>query len=142
MKRIAITLAPFALLMLAALPVQPAETKGAHDMKMTPDAKMEMDKSAAVQVHKGQGKVNGVDMKAGKVNLTHGPIPSLNWPAMTMDLQVKDKALLKGVMPGQNIEFDIAQQDPGQFAITRIAPAAKKNGGKKPDEGIDNCCGK
>lgn len=125
MKRIAITLAPFALLMLAALPVQAAETKGAHDMKMTSDAKMEMGKSAAAQVHKGQGKVNGVDVKAGKVNLTHGPIATLKWPGMTMDLQVKDKALLKGVTPGQNVEFDIVQQDSGQFAITRIAPVAK-----------------
>lgn len=129
MKRIAVILAPFAFLMLAALPVQAAETKGA-DMKKTPDAKMESGKSAAGQVHKGLGTVKGVDAKAGKVNLAHGPIATLKWPGMTMDFEVKDKALLKGVTPGQYVEFDVVQAGPSQFVITRIATAAGKNGGK------------
>jgi Cu/Ag efflux protein CusF len=130
MKRIAVTLAPFAFLLMAALPVQAAETKGDPGMKKAPDAKMAAGKSAAGQVHKGQGTVNGVDTKAGKVNLTHGAIATLNWPGMTMDFKVKDKALLKGVAPGQNVEFDIVQQGPGEFVITRIAPAARKKSGK------------
>lgn len=116
MKRIIATAVPFAFLMLAALPAQAAETKD------TPGMAKDAGKSAAGQVHKGQGTVNRVDDKVGKINVAHGPIPGLNWPAMTMDFQVNDKALLKGVTPGQNIEFDIAQQGPGQFVITRIAP--------------------
>jgi len=39
-------------------------------------------------------------------------------------------ALLKGVSPGQNVEFDLVQAGPSQFVITRIAPAARKNVGK------------
>lgn len=130
MKRIAVILTPFAFLMLAALPVQAAETKGAPDMKKTPDAKMEAGKSVADRVHKGQGTVKGVDAKTGKVNLAHGPIATLKWPEMTMDFQVVDKALLKGVTPGQNVEFDIEQQGPGKFVITRITSAAKQHAGK------------
>ncbi len=80
-------------------------------------------KSAAGQVHRAQGTIKAVDEKTGKVNIAHGPIPSLNWPAMTMDFQVKDKSMLKGLAPGQNVEFDVVQQGPGQFAISRIAQA-------------------
>ena len=120
MKRVAVTVAPIALLVLAALPLQAAE------MKDTPGMKSGASKATTEKAHKGGGTVKGVDAKAGKVSLAHGPIAGLNWPAMTMDFQVKDKAVLKGVAPGQNVEFDLVQAGPGQFVITRIAPAAKK----------------
>ena len=113
MKRYIAVAASLALLAPAILPSHAAEMK------------MDAPKAAAVQVHKGQGKVNSVDAKANKINLSHGPIATLKWPGMTMDFQVRDAAVLKGVTPGQNIEFDVAQQG-GQFVITRIAPAAKK----------------
>ncbi len=118
------TVVSLALLVLASVPAHAAEMKNMSGMKdvpgMTADAKKPTETA-----HKGQGTVNSVDVKAGKLNLTHGPIAALNWPGMTMDFQVRDKALLKGVTPGQNVEFDIVQQGPGQFVITRIAPAAK-----------------
>jgi Cu(I)/Ag(I) efflux system membrane fusion protein len=111
MNRIASIVATLALLALSASPAHAAETK---------------DISSAAQVHKGQGTVNRIDEKANKVNLTHGPIATLKWPGMTMDFQVKDTAVLKGVAPGQNVEFEITQTGPTQFIITRIAPAATK----------------
>ena len=126
MKATTSTAVSLALLVLATLPAHAAEMKDMSGMKDMPGMKMDAGKAAEGQAHKGQGTVKGVDAKAGKVNLAHGPIPSLNWPAMTMDFQVKGKAVLKGVTPGQNVEFDIVQQGPDQFIITRIAPAAKK----------------
>ncbi len=111
MNRFATIVAPLALLALLASPTYAAELK---------------DKNAAAQVHKGQGTVKRIDEKSGKINIAHGPIASLNWPAMTMDLQVRDKALLKDVTPGQNVEFDIAQTGPTQFVITRMAPGARQ----------------
>ena len=126
MKRIASVVAFPVLLALVILPAHAAEMKDMSGMKDMPGMKMEADKVAAGQAHKGQGTVNNVDAKAGKVNLTHGPIAGLNWPAMTMDFQVKNTAVLKGVAPGQKVEFDIAQAGPSQFIITRIAPAARK----------------
>lgn len=100
MKRIKVSLAAFALLMLAALPVQ-----------------------AESQAYKGEGAVNSVDVKAGKVNLTHGPIAGLNWPGMTMDFAVKDKQVLTRLKPGQKVEFKVSEQSKGQYVITEIAPA-------------------
>lgn len=120
MKRFTATIASLVLLALATLPAHAAE------MKDMPGMKMDADKSAAGQAHKGQGTVNSVDAKAGKVNLTHGPVPSLNWPGMTMDFQVKDNAVLKGITPGQKVEFNIAQTGQSQFVITSITPAARK----------------
>lgn len=126
MKRFTATVASLALLALATLPAHAAEMKDMPGMKGTPGMKMDADKSAAGQAHKGQGTVNSVDAKAGKVNLTHGPIATLKWPGMTMDFQVKDNAVLKGVTPGQKVEFNIAQTGQSQFVITRITPAAGK----------------
>ncbi len=120
MKRIAVPLASFTFLILAALPAQAAE------LKDTPGMKPGAGKATAEQAHKGSGTVKGVDANTGKISLAHGAIPSLNWPAMTMDFQVKDKAMLKGVAPGQNVDFNLVQAGPGQFVITRIAPAARK----------------
>ena len=130
MKATTSTAVSLALLVLATVPAPAAEMKDMSGMKGMPGMKMAAEKAAESPAHKGQGTVNGVDVKAGKVNLTHGPIATLKWPGMTMDFQVKDKALLKGVTPGQNVEFDIVQAGPSQFVITRIAPAAKKNVGK------------
>jgi Cu/Ag efflux protein CusF len=85
--------------------------------------------SVAPQAHKGQGTVESVDATAAALTIKHGEIPTLNWPAMTMAFKVEDSALLKGVKPGQSVQFDIAQRAPGEFVITRIAPA--KAAGRK-----------
>lgn len=126
MKHISTVLAFLTLLGLTAMPGPAAEMKDLPDIIKTPPTKTDAGKPAAVQTHKGQGTVNNVDAKAGKVNLTHGAIATLKWPGMTMDFQVKDQAVLKGVTPGQNVEFDIVQAGQSQFVITRIAPATKK----------------
>lgn len=101
MRRMITVLSAVASLMLAGTPAQAAD-------------------SAA---HTGQGTVNRVDANAGKVNLTHGPIPSLKWPGMTMDFTVKDKRVLGGVKPGQKVEFKLSEQSRGQYVITDIVPA-------------------
>lgn len=75
-----------------------------------------------VQANTGVGVVNKVDMQNGKINLTHEPIKSLGWPGMTMNFKVKDKAMLKGIQPGQKVAFDIVMEKPGSYHIERIAP--------------------
>jgi len=76
------------------------------------------------QVHEARGTVRAVDLHSGKVNIEHEPIASLKWPAMTMDFAVVDKSLLKGLMPGQVIEFEIVQRAPTEFVLSRITPKA------------------
>jgi RND family efflux transporter MFP subunit len=79
--------------------------------------------AAPPQTHAGRGKVNKVDAQAGMLNLSHGPIPTLSWPAMTMDFRVKDKSLLGNVKPGQEVEIELAQEGPAAFVLTAIRPA-------------------
>lgn len=78
--------------------------------------------AAEQQAHTGTGKVNSIDTKTGKANITHEPIQSLKWPAMTMDFQVKDKEGLSKVKPGDQVEFKVTVPSRGQYIITEIKP--------------------
>jgi Cu(I)/Ag(I) efflux system membrane fusion protein len=85
--------------------------------------------AGAPRAHPAEATVNRVDAEAGTLNVTHGPIPTLNWPAMTMDFRVKDKGLLKNLKPGQDVEIEVAQEGPADFILTAIRPAG---GTRKP----------
>ncbi|HUF19477.1 MAG TPA: efflux RND transporter periplasmic adaptor subunit [Burkholderiales bacterium] len=61
--------------------------------------------------HVAEGRVEKVDPKAGKVVISHGPVPSLEWPPMTMGFVVRDKALLEQLEPGQAIEFRFVETE-------------------------------
>ena len=51
------------------------------------------------------GTIKKVDPAKRTVNLSHGPIPAVNWPAMTMDFAVSPDIDLSALKPGQQIEF-------------------------------------
>jgi Cu(I)/Ag(I) efflux system membrane fusion protein len=79
---------------------------------------------AKAAVHRASGTVQAIDLQGGTVEIEHAPIPSLQWPAMTMEFVARDKALLKGLRPGQAVDFDLAEGKPGEYVIARIARAA------------------
>lgn len=76
-------------------------------------------KTSHDQVHQGHGIIKAVDPAAGTVRMEHGPIESLRWPQMVMDLKAKDPEMLNGLKEGDRIVFDLVQTDKG-FFITRI----------------------
>jgi Cu(I)/Ag(I) efflux system membrane fusion protein len=84
----------------------------------TGDAKVE----PAAQTAIGSGKVTAVDPAAGKVELEHGPIAAMQWPAMTMEFTLKDKAALSGVKPGDTVEFELRRQpdSDGEYLIEKL----------------------
>ena len=106
-------LIPLALLSLTSLPA------AADDMHMHKN----MDSHAAVQSHEGKGTINSVDAKSGKINMTHDPITSLNWPGMTMDFEVQDKAALTGLKPGQKVTFKLVETRKNKYVISEITVA-------------------
>lgn len=69
--------------------------------------------------HKGTGTVRAVDLKQGTVKLSHDPIKSLDWPAMTMSFKAKDKAMLDRVKAGAKVEFSF-EQSGKDYVITDI----------------------
>jgi len=68
----------------------------------------------------GQGVVNSVDADEGVVNITHGPIPALSWPEMTMDLPVAKGVDLGSVQPGDEVRFRVVLGSDQVYRITEI----------------------
>ena len=95
------------------------ETFGGNGVQAKPAA------ATPAQVHKAKGTVAAVDQQTGSVEVNHEPIPSLKWPAMSMEFKVRNKAMLAGLKKDQVVEFDITQRGPGEFVIERIAPAGR-----------------
>src|SRR6266849_10521930 len=71
---------------------------------------MGADKKSEAKSHKGVGTVKKVDPAAGKVTIAHGPIQTMNWPAMNMTFTVKDKALLDKFLQDKKVEFEFVEQ--------------------------------
>lgn len=76
-----------------------------------------------LQGHEGSGKINTIDPDGSQVNITHGPIESLGWPGMTMNLPVKNKADLAKIKPGQSVTFVLEKDTKGRYVITQMKPA-------------------
>ncbi len=107
-----VLLAASLALSLAALPpALAAEDGDGHKTEAT-----------AAATHVGRGKVISVDIQAGTLKLTHDPIKSLKWPKMTMDFKAHDPAILKGLKPGDQVDFELVKMD-GRYQITKISPA-------------------
>ena len=85
--------------------------------------------------HHGVGRVEEVDAKTGAVTVNHEPIASLKWPAMTMEFQLANTALAKGLKPGLRVDFEFLERQPGEWVITAVKPqagAAAKPAATKP----------
>jgi Cu(I)/Ag(I) efflux system protein CusF len=72
-----------------------------------------------LQTASGSGTVLGIDQEKGVVTISHGPLPALNMPAMTMGYSVRDKRPLSRLQPMQRVEFRVAY-DGRDYTITEI----------------------
>ena len=110
-------------LVLALTVVTPAVSHAQSEGMKGMDMKgMDMGKqpvAGAQAIHKATGVVKKVDPKSGTVTLAHEPIKSLNWSAMTMGFQVKDKTLLDKLQAGKKVEFEFVQQGK-DYVITGV----------------------
>ncbi len=68
----------------------------------------------------GVGVIHSVSKLNRMVNLTHEPIPELNWPEMTMDLAVAKDVDLNSVKTGEKVKFHLVLGDDNVFRITSI----------------------
>jgi Cu(I)/Ag(I) efflux system membrane fusion protein len=88
-----------------------ANLKGVLDKMQPPGPK----------IHHGTGRITKVDAKTGELEMKHEPIPSLKWPGMTMEFEVKDPAILEGLKVGEQVDFDLADED-GSYPVVGIRP--------------------
>jgi len=79
---------------------------------------------AAAPRYTADGTLDAIDLAAGTVSITHGEIRALKWPPMTMDFNLASPEVAKNIAPGTPIRFEFEQRAPGEFAVTRIEPAA------------------
>lgn len=101
-----------AILMVAISVTMTACSKG-DDMKMSTE------QQEAVQAISGTGTVVSANAEAGSVILKHEPIPALDWPMMTMQFTVKNKAQLGMLKKGDKVEFQL-EQSGQEYVISDI----------------------
>lgn len=63
-----------------------------------------MHSAAATETPLVEGLVKKIDKPAGKVTLSHGPLPN-GMPAMTMAFRVKEAAWIDKMNEGQKVRF-------------------------------------
>jgi Cu(I)/Ag(I) efflux system membrane fusion protein len=89
--------------------------------------------------HQSEAKVESIGRD--EVTLSHGPIASLKWGAMTMDFKLPPRGLPRGLAVGDKVSFEFfmdAQSLPQLTAVTVLAPepkaaaAAASKPGSKP----------
>jgi len=92
---------------------------GSDDEMPTEESMGSSDKDVAQDVS-GMGKVNSVDAKAHKLNITHQPIEVLGWPEMTMDFQLADGVDITAVKVGQQVHFTLKKGEDARYRIEQI----------------------
>jgi Cu(I)/Ag(I) efflux system protein CusF len=104
--------------MMKGMDMKNMDAKSCQDMMKGEDMQ-QANKGAKAARHEAVGTVKSVDPAAGTVTLAHGPVKSLNWPAMTMGFAVKDQALFDKLSVGKKVDVEIVQQD-GNYVITAV----------------------
>ena len=97
-----LALTVLATVLAASAGIAQAQSGGVKGMDMKQD-------KAAGKAHRATGKVTKVDEGRGSVTIAHGPVPSMNWPSMTMAFKIKDKAMLGKVKSGDQVEFSFVE---------------------------------
>ncbi len=95
---------------------------GGHGGGTGPQAEAKAKAKAPGVSHLGAGTVDAIDAKAGTVRITHGPIPTLKWPGMTMDFMLANSSLAASVKPGAGVAFEFVERKPGEYVVTKLEP--------------------
>jgi Cu(I)/Ag(I) efflux system membrane fusion protein len=71
-------------------------------------------------VFSAQGKVENVEPDS--ITISHGPVPELKWPAMTMGFSKPGPNAFPQVKPGDSVRFEF-KEAPGGYELVMIQPA-------------------
>ena len=95
-----------------------AEGMPADNMPMSDDTSM-MGPGAGMRMASAEGTVTAIDEEAGTITIEHGPVPAVDWPAMTMSFEA-DAASRQGIAVGDEVSFAFQMSDAGS-QITSIS---------------------
>lgn len=82
-----------------------------------------MESPAASTGHHAEGRIESIDSGSGAVSIAHGPVPSLQWPGMTMEFKMANSALLGSAKRGDRVAFEFVERGQGEWVITSMKPA-------------------
>lgn len=99
--------------MAAATPGLPAASVPA-----APAAPAAPASAAPAGVHVGQGKVEKVE--PASITISHGPVLSLKWPAMTMGFGKADPKAFPDVKPGDTVRFQFKEGGPSGYQLLTV----------------------
>ena len=89
-----------------------------NEMIMDGEEMPMMDAGSIMQTASAQGTVTAIDAEAGTITVDHGPVPAIEWPAMTMAFEA-DEQLRSEVSVGEGIAFEFRTGSEGSV-ITSI----------------------
>ena len=81
--------------------------------------------AAAAGAYRAEGKVESVDKDS--VTISHGPVPELKWPSMTMGFGKPSPAAFADVKPGDTVQFEFRKGGPMDYELVSV----RKAGGVK-----------
>ncbi|MEQ1814373.1 MAG: copper-binding protein [Candidatus Nitrotoga sp.] len=88
-----------------------AQHAGMEGMKGMEGKKSESQDTGGGKInHQTTGIVKATDAKKGTVLLAHEAVPSLSWPAMTMEFRVENPALFNKLINGNKVTVEFMQQ--------------------------------
>lgn len=68
------------------------------------------------------GTINSVDVSRRTINLSHEPIPDINWPPMLMEFEANPTVDLSQLRPGTRVHFSLTRDKNGTWIIDEITP--------------------
>ncbi len=72
--------------------------------------------------HDGEAKIEAISKDS--ITLSHGPIPSLKWGAMTMDFKLPASGKPRNLEPGDKVNFEFYMDAEGLPQLTRMSAMA------------------
>ena len=89
-----------------------------NEMMMDGEDMPMMEPGSEMQTVSAEGTVTAIDAEAGTITVDHGPVPAIEWPAMTMAFEA-DEQLRSEVSVGEGIAFECRTGSEGSV-ITSI----------------------
>ena len=83
--------------------------------------------AASAVEHEGLGRIEAVN-GSESLTISHGPIPSAQWGAMTMDFAAPPSGLPKGLKAGDRIRFHFHLNSDGAAILSSVEPADTPRG--------------
>lgn len=92
---------------------------GQDGAEVEPDADPAAAPAATDKTYSAEGTI--VALAADQITIAHGPVPALEWPAMTMAFKRPTKDSGRALTVGDRVRFSFSQRPDGTFQLQRIA---------------------